>query len=47
MQAAYALTELEPDVNRCIAEPEPLLERIGERIAVDHLTMTATERGIA
>ncbi|MEU4289043.1 glycerate kinase [Kribbella sp. NPDC026596] len=47
VRAAYALTELEPDVNRCIAEPRPLLERIGERIAVEHLTMTATERGIA
>ena len=47
VRAAYALTELEPDVRRCIAEPRPLLERIGERIAVEHLTMTATERGIA
>jgi glycerate kinase len=42
---AYALTELEPDVERCIAEP--LLERIGERIAREHLTMTGSERGIA
>ena len=47
VRAAYALTELEPDVRRCIAEPIPLLERIGERIAADHLTMTGTERGIA
>jgi len=47
--AAYALTDLEPDVRRCIAEPIPLLRRLGERIAVDHLarsTMTATERGV-
>jgi len=44
---AYALTELEPDVERCIAEPKPLLERIGERIAREHLTMTGSERGIA
>lgn len=46
--AAYALTDLEPDVRRCIAEPIPLLRRLGERIAVDHLprsTMSATERG--
>jgi glycerate kinase len=35
--AAYALTELEPDVRRCIAEPGPLLERLGELIAGVHL----------
>ncbi|WP_410788742.1 glycerate kinase [Kribbella sp. C-35] len=45
--AAYALTDLEPDVRRCIADPHPLLERLGERIAVDHLTMARTEKGIA
>ncbi|MEV5961508.1 glycerate kinase [Kribbella sp. NPDC051952] len=45
--AAYALTDLESDVRKCIAEPRPLLERLGERIAVDHLTMNETERGIA
>jgi glycerate 2-kinase len=47
--AAYALTDLEPDVRRCIADPIPLLRRLGERIAADHLpssTMTATERGL-
>jgi glycerate kinase len=47
--AAYALTDLEPDVRRCIAEPIPLLRRLGERIAADHLpssTMTTTERGV-
>jgi glycerate kinase len=47
VQAAYALTDLEPDVQRCIAEPKPLLERLGERIAVEHLTMTRRERGDA
>lgn len=47
VQAAYALTDLEPDVQRCIAEPKPLLEQLGERIAVEHLTMTRRERGIA
>lgn len=41
---AYALTDLEPDVQRCIAEPAPLLRRLGERIG---LTIKATERGIA
>lgn len=34
---AYALTDLEPDVRRCIADPVPLLRRLGERIAADHL----------
>ncbi|TDD24659.1 glycerate kinase [Kribbella turkmenica] len=50
VEAAYALTDLEPDVRRCIAEPIPLLRQLGERIAADHLarsTMTATERGFA
>ncbi|MEU8222624.1 glycerate kinase [Kribbella sp. NPDC048915] len=47
IEAAYALTDVEPDVERCIAEPRPLLEQLGERIAADHLTMTARQRGIA
>lgn len=47
VSAAYALTDLEPDVRRCIAEPRPLLEQLGERIAVDHLTMARTAKGIA
>ncbi|QHF96180.1 glycerate kinase [Streptomyces sp. NHF165] len=37
IQQAYALTELEPDVERCIAEAGPLLERVGEQLAADHL----------
>ena len=37
VSAAYALTDLEPDVGRCMAEPVPLLERLGERIAADRL----------
>ncbi len=36
--AAYALTDIEPDVERCIAEPTPLLVRLGELIATDHLS---------
>lgn len=40
---AYALTDLEPDVQRCIAEPGPLLRRLGEQVG---LTIKATERGI-
>jgi glycerate kinase len=47
LEAAYALTDVEPDIDRCIAEPRPLLEQLGERIAADHLTMTARQRGIA
>jgi glycerate kinase len=47
VSAAYALTDVEPDVRRCIAEPRPLLEELGERIAVEHLTMTRREKGIA
>lgn len=37
ISAAYALTELEPDVQRCIQQGAPLLERLGERIATEHL----------
>lgn len=33
LAAVYPLTEEEPDVERCIAAPGPLLERIGTRIA--------------
>jgi glycerate 2-kinase len=32
-QKAYALTDLEPDVDRCIADAGPLLERLGAIIA--------------
>jgi glycerate kinase len=38
--AAYALTDLEPDVDRCLREPVPLLERLGERVAEAHLNGT-------
>jgi glycerate kinase len=44
--AAYALTDLEPDVQRCIADPTPLLRQLGERIAIDHLpTASAASSG--
>ena len=39
ISAAYALTDLEPDVRRCIADPVPLLRRLGERIATEHLAI--------
>jgi glycerate kinase len=37
VSAAYALTDLEPDVDRCMAEAGPLLERLGAAIAADWL----------
>jgi len=41
ISAAYALTDLEPDVRRCIADGGPLLEQLGERIAHEHLPVAA------
>ncbi|MEU7108502.1 glycerate kinase [Streptomyces sp. NPDC046215] len=32
---AYALTDLEPDVSRCVSEAGPLLERVAVRLAAD------------
>ncbi|MER7489716.1 glycerate kinase [Streptomyces sp. NPDC126497] len=37
IRRAYALTDLEPDVARCIAEAGPILERTAGRIARDFL----------
>ncbi|MEU5432868.1 glycerate kinase [Streptomyces sp. NPDC020719] len=37
IRRAYALTDLEPDPARCMAEAGPLLERTAERIAQDFL----------
>ncbi len=34
---AYVLTDLEPDLDRCIAHAGPLVERLAERIAADWL----------
>ncbi|HYY82588.1 MAG TPA: glycerate kinase [Actinomycetes bacterium] len=36
--AAYALTDLEPDPDRCMSEAGPLLERLAVRIAADWVT---------
>jgi glycerate kinase len=36
--AAYALLDIEPDLQRCMDNGAVLLERLGERIAVEHLT---------
>jgi glycerate kinase len=35
---AYALSDIEPDLERCIAQAGPLVERLAERIAADWLT---------
>jgi glycerate kinase len=35
---AYALSDIESDLERCIADAGPLLERLAERIAADWLT---------
>ncbi|GAA0358736.1 glycerate kinase [Microbispora corallina] len=37
IEAAYALTDIEPDVRRCMAEAGPLLERLARRVAAAHL----------
>ncbi|MEU0678644.1 glycerate kinase [Streptomyces albogriseolus] len=38
IRRAYALTDLEPDVAKCIGDAGPILERTAERIARDYLT---------
>lgn len=42
--AVYALTDLEPDVQRCIAQPVPLLVRIGAEL-IRHLPASAGASG--
>ncbi|MEU5832481.1 glycerate kinase [Streptomyces diacarni] len=37
IERAYALTDIEPDVQRCIAEAGPLLEQLAEQLATDQL----------
>ncbi|WP_055714918.1 glycerate kinase [Streptomyces torulosus] len=38
IRRAYPLTEAEPDMARCLADPGPILERVAEGIARDFLT---------
>ncbi|MET9845498.1 glycerate kinase [Streptomyces ossamyceticus] len=38
IRRVYPLTEAEPDVARCLADPGPILERVAEGIARDFLT---------
>ena len=35
---AYALSDIEPDLGRCMADAGPLLERLAERVAADWLS---------
>jgi glycerate 2-kinase len=37
VEKAYALTDIEPDVQRCLAEAGPLLERLSRKLARDWL----------
>lgn len=37
--AAYALTDIGPDLQRCLTDGAPLLERLGARIAAEHLAI--------
>ena len=36
--AAYALTDIEPDPDRCMTEAGPLLERLATKVAIDWVT---------
>lgn len=38
IRRAYPLTEIEPDVAKCIADAGPILERVAEQIAKDYLS---------
>ncbi|WP_257955023.1 glycerate kinase [Nocardioides sp. B-3] len=40
--AAYARSISSPDVARCISDGTPLLERLGQQIAAEHLPVEAT-----
>ena len=44
IEAVYALTDVEPDVNRCLTEGDRLLSVLGERIAAAHLGGSSVER---
>jgi glycerate kinase len=43
VRQAYALSDIEPDLARCLAEPGPLLERLAQRLAQDWLVATTVE----
>ncbi|MCR6482440.1 glycerate kinase [Amycolatopsis sp. OK19-0408] len=41
ISAAYALTDLEPDPARCMADAAPLLRRLAHRVAIDHFSLSS------
>jgi glycerate kinase len=43
VKQAYALTDIEPDLARCLAEPGPLLERLARTLAEDWLSGSTVE----
>lgn len=43
IQQAYALSDIEPDLARCLADPGPLLERLAQILARDWLTESQVE----
>ncbi|MGK5555021.1 glycerate kinase [Actinomadura kijaniata] len=47
LQSAYALTDLEPDPERCMAEAGPLLERLAEQIGREWLAESPSMGGVA
>ncbi|MFC5728814.1 MULTISPECIES: glycerate kinase [Nocardioides] len=47
IQAAYALNDVEPDLDRCLAEGDRLLPVLGERIAASHLAGSSEFRRTA
>jgi glycerate kinase len=40
ISAAYAVTDIEPDLDRCMANAGPLVQRLAERIAADWLGLS-------
>jgi glycerate kinase len=42
VRRAYALTDIESDVQRCINDPGPLLEQLGRQIAEDAAVAAST-----
>jgi glycerate kinase len=44
IDAAYALTDIEPDPQQCFDEAAPLLERLGERLARERLVASDEDR---
>jgi glycerate kinase len=43
IEHAYALTDIEPDVRRCLAEPGPILNKLAEILARDWLDVPSPE----